>query len=216
MIVTEIKPISKKQYKVFIDGEFAFVLYKGELRLYHIEENQEIKEDIYQNIIEEVLTKRAKLRAMYLLQKNSYTEFKLKEKLRQGEYPESCMEKAIEYVKSYGYINDMQYASDYMFYHAKGLSRMQLVQKLKQKGISDDIIKGAYDNFCRENPIDEQPLLHKLLKKKHFEKDLPYEERMKIVKSIMQKGFSYDKINQAIEQYGNYDEEKNDFSDSFI
>ena len=36
MIVTRTEPINKTKYAVSIDGEFAFVLYKGELHKYGI------------------------------------------------------------------------------------------------------------------------------------------------------------------------------------
>ena len=36
MFITDIIPIDKKRVKVYLDNEFAFVLYKGELRLYNI------------------------------------------------------------------------------------------------------------------------------------------------------------------------------------
>lgn len=36
MLVTQVTELSKSRSKVYIDQEFAFVLYKGELRLYHI------------------------------------------------------------------------------------------------------------------------------------------------------------------------------------
>ena len=39
MLVTQVTELSKSRSKVYIDQEFAFVLYKGELRLYHIKES---------------------------------------------------------------------------------------------------------------------------------------------------------------------------------
>ena len=42
MMVTKIEEINNKKVRVFIDNEFAFVLYKGELRLYKIKEGEEI------------------------------------------------------------------------------------------------------------------------------------------------------------------------------
>ena len=38
MTVTKIEPLSKTRYKVYLDGQFAFTLYKGELSRYHIAE----------------------------------------------------------------------------------------------------------------------------------------------------------------------------------
>ena len=68
MLVTQVTELSKSRSIVYIDQEFAFVLYKGELRLYHIKEGQLLSEEDYRTIMQEVLPKRAKLRAMNLLQ----------------------------------------------------------------------------------------------------------------------------------------------------
>ena len=42
MLVTEIEEVSKNKCKIFLNGEFAFVLYKGELSTYHIKKGKEI------------------------------------------------------------------------------------------------------------------------------------------------------------------------------
>ncbi len=99
MIVTDIIEISKKQCKIMIDNEFAFVLYKGELHLYGIKKREPIEEKNYDKIMNEVLIKRVKLRAMNLLKSRAYTEKKLRDKLRAGQYPPSCIEEALTYVK---------------------------------------------------------------------------------------------------------------------
>ena len=46
MTVTKIEPLSKTRYKVYLDGQFAFTLYKGELSRYHIAEESVIEDDI--------------------------------------------------------------------------------------------------------------------------------------------------------------------------
>ena len=47
MIVTDIIFLDKKRDKVYIDDEFAFVLYKGELRTYGICEEKKLTEDAH-------------------------------------------------------------------------------------------------------------------------------------------------------------------------
>ena len=49
------------------------VLYKGELRLYGVREQEELSEESYREIMQEVLPKRATLRCMNLLQSRAYT-----------------------------------------------------------------------------------------------------------------------------------------------
>ena len=43
-----------------------------------------------------------------------YTERQLRDKLRQGEYPQDVIEEAVAYVKSYGYVDDRKYYLRYL------------------------------------------------------------------------------------------------------
>ena len=62
MTVTSVVELDKKRCKIYLDGEFSFVLYKGELRDYNIMAGQEISDANYQEIIDVILPKRCKLR----------------------------------------------------------------------------------------------------------------------------------------------------------
>lgn len=208
MIITDIIEISAKQCKIMIDEEFAFVLYKGELRKYGMQKGHLIEEALYRRLIEEVLMKRAKLRAMNLLKSRAYTEKKLRDKLRGGQYPESCIDEAIHYVKSYGYIDDEQYAADYLFYHGKSMNRKQVLLKLRERGISEEVSRSAYEAFCADGMApDETELVCRLLAKRNY---IPQEDdrsrRDKTIRYLQQKGFSYDRIMSAFAVYGKNDE----------
>ena len=47
-----------------------------------------------------------KLRCMNLLKSRDYTVYQLKTKLKENGYPEFLIDTAIEYVASYGYVDD--------------------------------------------------------------------------------------------------------------
>lgn len=210
MIVTDIIDYSKKQCKIMIDDEFAFVLYKGELHLYGIRRGEELRAPVYERIVNEVLAKRAKLRAMNLLKARAYSEKKLREKLEAGKYPASCIEQAIAYVKSYGYVDDRRYASDYLFYHGKELNGRQIYLKLRNKGIDKEIIREVYEEFCEsKEATDDESLIRNYLDKKKYapSEDGGEEKRTKIIRALMQKGFYYDQIAAVLRSYGKNDEE---------
>ena len=57
--------------------------------------------------MQEVLPKRAKLRAMNLLQGREYTTSQLRTKLQQGYYPPEIIEQAIEYEAGFHYKDDI-------------------------------------------------------------------------------------------------------------
>ena len=74
MTVTRIEELSRSRCKIYLEDSFAFVLYKGELRLFGVREQEELSEESYREIMQEVLPKRATLRCMNLLQSRAYTE----------------------------------------------------------------------------------------------------------------------------------------------
>ena len=93
MVVTRVEAVTKTKYKVYVDGQFAFILYKGELSRFHIAEDQELSQESYEKIRTEVILKRAKLRAMHLLNDMWRTEAQLREKLTRmniGRYRGGC------------------------------------------------------------------------------------------------------------------------------
>ena len=67
MIVTGIEEQTKTKFKVYLDGTFAFVLYKGELKRFGIKQGEDLAQENYEKIQNEVLLKRAKKRAMHFL-----------------------------------------------------------------------------------------------------------------------------------------------------
>ena len=172
MTVTGIKEITKSRMKIDIDGAFAFVLYKGELRIYGIKENQELSEENYQKILIEVLPKRAKLRAMNLLKSRAYTAFQLREKLEAGGYPKKIIEEAIDYVASFGYVNDSQYAMDFIEYNKEKKSKNRIFMDLYKKGISKELIEEAWKDAVGE---DRQELEKEQIKNMIQKKNIPLE-----------------------------------------
>lgn len=200
MKVTGIEELSKSRSKVYIDEEFAFVLYKGELRLYHLKEGKELSEKDYHTILDEVLPKRAKLRAMNLLKSREYTTAQLRVKLRQGLYPEAVIERALEYVASYHYTDDLRYAVSYITYHETMKSRRRIEQDLMRKGIDKNLIARAWMEWEEQGGIqDEQGMIEKLLRKRKYDSEnADFRERQKTAAFLSRKGFSGEQIQKAL------------------
>lgn len=200
MTVTRIEEINNKKSKIFIDNEFAFVLYKGELRLYKIKEGGEIGSKEYSEIMEKVLPKRAKLRSMNLLKARSYTEKQLRDKLFQGGYGSDIIDEAIEYVKSYGYIDDEKYAEDFIFYHRQRKGRKRIELELYQKGIDRKTIREIWERMSEEGEgAEELFVARELLRKKNFDSDkATNKEKQKMSAFLYRKGFDMDIIRSVL------------------
>ena len=200
MIVSEIRELDKKRSKIFIDGEFAFVLYKGEIRDYRIRQGEEIDYASYRQITEDLLPKRAKLRAMNLLQKRDYTEKQLRDKLSEGQYPPQIIDEAVDYVKSYRYLDDDRYARDYITYHMESRSRARITQDLAGKGISKDVILSVMEELYEGDDGDaELSQVRQLLVKKRYDPDnSDFKEKQKVIAFLLRKGYSMSTIRKAM------------------
>ena len=208
MIVTAVEELSKSRSRVMIDGEFAFVLYKGELRLYHICAGEEITRKDYDIIMKEVLPKRARLRAMNLLTKREYTEKQLRDKLREGQYPEEIIGDALAYVASFHYIDDFRYAVTYITDHESTRSRKRVEQDLIGKGISKEIMERAWEEWeAKGGRQDEESMIRQLLEKRKYDPETAdWKERQKIWTFLMKKGFSGEAVRKVLKARDYFEE----------
>lgn len=201
MIVTGIEPVHSSRVKIYMDDEFAFVLYKGELRSYGIAIGKEVTEETYERILKEVLSKRAKKRAMALLTVKPYTESKLREKLVEGEYPSTIIEEAISYVKSYHYVDDVMYAKQYFETYRLSKSILRMKNDLRSKGVSAKDMEEALSEIedSEDGGVDEGEQIRTLLEKRHFNASTAtYEETQKMMAFLMRRGYSMEKIRKEL------------------
>ena len=201
MQVTALISVSKSRWKVELNGEFAFVLYKGELSRFAIKEGGELSEEDYQRIKKEIVLKRAKLRALHLLTDMARTESGLREKLRTGLYTEDIVEQTIDYVKSFGYLDDFSYARQFIAGHRSSKSIREIRMLLKGKGVSDELIERALDEMSEEDG-GEQETIRRLIRKKHVDILQATEPELhKLYGYLARKGFRYEDIRQVIQNY---------------
>ena len=97
LIVTSIKELTKKRRLVYINYEPAFALYVAELRKFGIKDGESVRKEAYDSLIDDVLSKRATVRAMALLKNKDYTGKGLEDKLRDGR----CRAKRRSYVRKW-------------------------------------------------------------------------------------------------------------------
>ncbi|MDD3402665.1 MAG: RecX family transcriptional regulator [Hespellia sp.] len=200
MVVTKIEPANKTRYKVYLDGQFAFALYKGELSRYKIREEQELDESLFQKIKNEIVVKRAKLRAMHLLNDMDRTESELRMKLKQGLCTEDVIDIAMDYVKSFGYIDDYRYAIHFIDIKRQSKSKKEIYAALVQKGVSAELIETAMEESY--GPEGEREAIRRLLTKKRYDiANADQTQMQKIYAFLARKGFRYEDIRQVVQYY---------------
>lgn len=188
MEITKIQALTKQKYRIFLDGESAFTVYKGELSRYHLEEGAVLPPEVYEELVNKVLKKRATLRAMHILERTDKTEAQLRKKLEESEYPKEAVESAIAYVTSYGYLDDRRYAKHYIEWKKQGKGKARLKMELAQKGISREIIEEVLEStdFGETREMIRQIIL----KKRKTNIPMNEKEKQRLYGFLMRKGFS--------------------------
>ncbi|MGN0272925.1 MAG: regulatory protein RecX [Lachnospiraceae bacterium] len=195
--IQEIIELEKgKQKLIFEDGE-SMQLYRKESHAYGLQKGMEISEALYEELLYEVVGKRAKKRAMHLLERQERTEYQLREKLRQNEYPQEAIKEAIAYVKKYHYLDDMRYACTFVRCQREKRSKRRIEQDLMKRGIAKEIIQEALE---LEGHEDETESIGRLLVKKGYHSEMEREEAYKIYQFLLRKGYRAEDIRRAMER----------------
>lgn len=186
------------RWHVFLDNNIDFLLYKGEVRKLNIQEGICIDENQYQTIIE-ILYKRARERALYILDDAYKTKKQITDKLKSGLYPAFIIDKVIEYLAEYDLINDYRYARMYIDYKESSKSKRQIVQDLHSKGISKSIVDEAF----KEADFSDEDSLKKVIEKRIFRYDLNEKKDVeKLYRYLLGKGYDYNDVKRALSDYG--------------
>ena len=196
ILVRKIETTGKGRYRVTFDTGVTCLLYRKEISGFSIEENAAIEEQQYQKLLEDVVGKRAKKRALHLLEQMDRTERQLRDKLLANEYPQSCIDGAIEYVKGFHYLDDARYASNYVRFSQEKMSRVCMKQKLMQKGIASSVIEEAIEEGY---VADEMEQIMALLRKRRFDPEEADErEFQRTYQYVMRRGFKSSDILKAM------------------
>ena len=196
MIITSILEYDKRKVLIQVDEHCVFPLYKSEVNKWNLAEGCTMPLDIYADIMEKLLPKRVRLRAMHLLQRRSYTREGLRRKLTEGKYPEYIISDALDYMESYHYIDDERYAEEYIRCYCEKRSKRRILQDLYGKGISNEVAEGAWQRYEALNePVDEEAQIRVLLQKKHYDAQCAdHKETTRVMNYLYRKGYSIESI----------------------
>lgn len=178
-----------------LEDSSRFLLYTGDIGRYHLEENMELSQELFSRIMEETLYRRARQKALAVLKRADQSESELRRKLKQSEYPEEIIEKTIAYVYSYHYLNDERYAKNYIRYKSDTKSRRQIVNELRQKGVSKEVV----DTVLEETAGDDTEAIRRAIRKKTSDVEaLEYEQKQKLAAYLYRKGFMEEDIRREL------------------
>ena len=138
----------------------------------------------------------AKKKAMSLLKYMDRTEWRLRDKLAAKGFSEEAVEGAVDYVKSFHYLDDYRYAVHFVELHYEQRSRQRMRQDLYQRHVPEEYIDLALESICENDDVALQEALRKITK---GETEYSYEEKQKIAGKLYRKGFRLGDIKRVLD-----------------
>lgn len=194
MIIDRIESLDQRRSKVFLDGDFAFVLYQGEIARYHLEAGGELAEETYRELLWQIVGRRAREKALSLLKTQGRTEEELRRKLDSFYYPEAVVAETIHFLKEYHYLDDREYSRNYVELYSGKKSRAELEFALKNKGVDRELIR----EVLSETVPDNRSAIESQLRKKGYHAKMTPQEQQKIITYLLRRGFSWEEIRASM------------------
>lgn len=197
MTVTAIESVTRHKMRVSLDGEPAFVFTDKEIREWNLEEEM-VLDDSEEQALLQYVSREAARTTMNLLVKRDYAEAELYRKLRDKGYSEFFAGKGIEYVSAYHYLDDARYARQMIGSRKDTMSRKMMVSRMRQKGLSDEVIQEAMEEADWTDEIGLTREIRRRFSSAEQIESLTDKDRQKLIQSLMRKGYGYSDIQHVI------------------
>ena len=197
--ITEIKKIGKGlRYNLYLDDQF-FGVYEAEILARHcLKTGQSFDDQFFEDLKIENGDYACFNRGLSLLEKSMKSEKMLKDYLREKGYPKACIEKAVDKLSEYGYIDDQAFCENYINSYSSSKSKRKLKYDLLSKGIKEDIIDEKLENLLNEDL--ERGKLQLLAEKYMKNKEFDLKNKQKFYNHFAGKGYDYGMIANAWEE----------------
>ena len=187
---------AKSRYNIYVDGEFAFGLYKDTITDYGLRVNDELNEMLLNEIKESDELIYGKKTAFEFLAYKARSKKEVYDKLKTRNISEKSIIKVLDYLEQLKYIDDETYIKTFLSgLSGKPSGRKMMLHKLLKKGINKELAERVLNDILNDKSDYDngKKLLLKYvpkIKSKDF-----YEIKKKCFTYLMSRGFEYETVN---------------------
>ncbi len=195
---------NKSRYNIFIDkgkgDEFAFSVSEEVLIKMNLKKGLEINELDMEEIAYLDDIQKAYSASLLYLSHRMRSEAEVKRYLKEKDYEDSVIKEVLHKLHSHKYLDDLEFASALVRTRMNAGDKGPVVirQEMKEKGLQEQTIEQALEQYDKELQIEHACRLAGKLAKKHSGSSL-VEMKRKIEQSLLRKGYASSIIGIAME-----------------
>lgn len=190
---------NQRRYTIhFDDGEWLGLF--DELVVKHgLKVDMEVDSQKIAKLAREDDAKKSMDMSLRYLQYRSRSQKEMEDYLEAKGFERDIIDETIDKLKSYGYINDLAFARDWVSHRmaTKPMGRAMIKRELYYKGIDNEIIEKSLDQFS-ENEEEEQAYKLALKYIKRYRNLDTREQFYKIGQALARRGFNWEVAKRAL------------------
>jgi len=195
MLINSINKFKGNTYEISLDTSEKVYISRDIILQYALTSNLEVSRERLDEIIYADVIRKAKERALYLLDYKDYSYSQLYEKLEVN-YPQDVCFEVLSKLVQLGVVNDNRYAKNLAerLIVGKKYGSYRAIRELKQKGIDTDLAEEVV-SYYEDTQLER---LEELVQSK-YSRYLDDEKSLNKVKNaLVRLGYSYDLINEVL------------------
>ena len=202
----EVQKKNKERVNLFLDEEYAFSLSMELVYKEGLKKNQEIDSKRLELLAEEESIIRCKNSALKTIERSFKTEKEVIENLKEKGYGDNAINKSIEFLKEYNFINDINYTNAYIKDKLNSFGSQKIKYTLIQKGISKEIVEESLAGSNKDNEIKTAfNLARKKLDIIRKRENDNYKISGKLYRYLISKGYGYDIVNEVVKEVTSFE-----------
>lgn len=144
--------------------------------------------------------------ALKVIEYRDRTEKELREKLKEKGFGEHLIDDELEFLKSYGFINDARYAERFTAdaINLKKWGKSRIKSELIRKGVDRELIYNTIEDAFLE--LDDDRLFSEMQKRYKNSDFSNIKERTRIFNFFLRRGFSPEEIKGAINRMSSFED----------
>ena len=200
MTITDVRPRKKSMVALYIDGEFAVNVDKETFLISKYKVGSQITDEDFCGLIQQSDNRRAKEKALYLIEYREHSSKELFDKIKRTTNEESARI-AVKKMQDIGLVDDDAFAKRYALdlINRKKFAAKRVEYELVQKGIDREIAREIIENI----DVDPKEQILELLLGK-YKNAIGDEKKLKrTIASLQRYGYNWEDIRSALEEVKN-------------
>lgn len=204
MLITQIEKYKGSTYSMTFDNDKTIYTHSDIIYKFSLKINMDLSEDLLNEIIYFSEKRKAKERALYLLDYRDHSYKELFVKLSKNYSDEICYE-IVNHFVSIGIINDKRYAENLAkkYIEIKKYGLYKAKQEMYLKGIDKYTVEDALEIYKDNVELRILELINKKYKKYLNSED--ENSKYKLKNALVRQGYTYDEVNRAISMMDSID-----------